>query len=425
MIFWHRFSPHRGRRERPKVSRPVITGIGVVSPIGIGHSLFWDSLLSGKTGIDRITLFDASKYPTQIAAEVRDLDESAYLTERQQKHFSRMARLALVAFRLAQADCGLAHFDRFRTDVVLGSASIAFEVLERQIGRSDTGLLDFKEGEMETLAMLRTIMSAPANAIALDAGLEGYVTTVTNACASALTAVAQGAERIRHNQAEVVICGGVDTPITPIVLNAHCSAGLLTTQNGDPRLALAPFDARRTKPALGEGAAVFIVEDRARAVARGARIYAEIEGFAQANENINELFMMDRSGQAWSEVMKRAGVEGVDHINAHGPSDRTIDRTETTAIRFAFGKREAHMPVTSIKGAVGSGMASAGAFQIAASALTLHTGTIPPIYNYGEPDPNCDLDCVAHPRSTRTGRVMISSHALGGVNSILVLGAAS
>src|SRR5690606_24959993 len=145
-----------------------------------------------------------------------------------------------------------------------------------QIGRSESGLLDFKQGEMERLAMLRTIMSAPANAIALDAGVNGYVTTVTNSCASALTAVAQGADRVRQNQAEVVICGGVDAPITPIVLNAHCAADLLTTLNCDPTHALAPFDRRRTKPALGEGAAFFIVEDRTRAIARGARIYAEV-----------------------------------------------------------------------------------------------------------------------------------------------------
>jgi len=412
---------YQNRPVQRKMPRPVVTGVGIVSPLGTGNERFWAALLAGKTGVRPISLFDASKYPTRIAAEVPDLEEweEKLLSERQRTHFSRAARMALIAYKLARRDSGLKEFDPFRTAVVTGSASIAFEVLEHQIQRSETALLNYAPGEMEPLAMLRTVMSAPTNAIALDANIEGYATTVTNACASALSAVSMGAERIRRGEAEVVIAGGVDAPITPIVLNAHCAARLLTTNNDNPEDVLEPFDIRRTKPVLGEGAAYLILEDRARAVARGARIYAEIGRYSQQQENMNEIFPMDRSGSKWASCLQAAGVQGVAHVSAHGPSDRIIDRTETVALKTAFGSAAVGLKITSIKGAVGSGMASASALQVAAAVLSLHEQTIPPIYNYLEPDPECDLAYVDKPVQTRLRTILLSSHGLGGINCAL------
>lgn len=411
----------RSSAEKRLIPRAVVTGIGIVSPVGTGNERFWESLVAGRTGVRPISLFDASKYPTRIAAEVPDLEEweEKMLSERQRTHFSRAARMALIAYKLAHRDSGLKEFDPFRTAVVTGSASIAFEVLEHQIQRSATALLNFAPGEMEPLAMLRTVMRAPTNAIALDAKIEGYATTVTNACASGLSAVAMGAERIRRGEAEVVIAGGVDAPITPIVLNAHCAARLLTTNNENPEDVLEPFDLRRTKPVLGEGAAYLILEDRARAIARGARIYAEIGSFAQQQENMNEIFPMDRSGNKWAACLQAAGVQGVEHVSAHGPSDRVIDKTETVALKTAFGAAAGKLKITSIKGAVGSGMASASALQVAAAVLSLHQQTIPPIYNYLQPDPECDLACVDKPVQTRLRTILLSSHGLGGINCAL------
>ncbi|MBE7436940.1 MAG: beta-ketoacyl-[acyl-carrier-protein] synthase family protein [Spirochaetales bacterium] len=416
MVRW--FKQHWSGKKPP---RPVVTGVGIVSPIGTGQDAFWAALLAGRTGVRKISLFDATHYPTRIAAEVPDLDEweEKLLSARQRNHFSRAARMALIAYKLAHVDSGLREFDPFRTAVVTGSASIAFEVLEEQIRRSSSALLDFSQGEMEPLSMLRTVMSAPTNAIALDAGIEGYSTTVTNACASALSAIALGADRIRRDEAEVVIAGGVDAPITPIVLNAHCAARLLTTNNEDPETVLEPFDMRRTKPVLGEGSAYLILEDRERALARGARIYAEIGGYAQMQENMNEIFPMDRSGSKWAACLKAAGTEGVSHISAHGPSDRIIDRTENLALKTAFGERAQSLFITSIKGAVGSGMASASALQVAAAVLSLKHQMIPPIYNYKEPDPECDLRYIPEAMSARIKTILLSSHGLGGINCAL------
>lgn len=411
----------QGSRAQKREPRAVVTGVGIVSPLGTGNEVFWNSLVAGKTGVRPISLFDATKYPTRIAAEVPDLMEweEKILSERQRTHFSRAARMALIAYKLAHQDCGLKEFDPFRTAIVTGSASIAFEILEHQIQRSETALLNYAAGEMEPLAMLRTIMSAPTNAIALDARIEGFATTITNACASALSAVSVGADRIRRGEAEVVIAGGVDAPITPIVLNAHCAARLLTTNNENPESVLEPFDLRRTKPVLGEGAAYLILEDRARAIARGARIYAEIGSYAQHQENMNEIFPMDRSGSKWAACLKAAGIQGVGDVSAHGPSDRIIDKTETVALKTAFGAAAPSLRITSIKGAVGSGMASASALQVAAAVLSLHYQTVPPIYNYLEPDPECDLSYVNKALRKRIRTILLSSHGLGGINCAL------
>lgn len=267
-------------------------------------------------------------------------------------------------------------------------------------------------------------MHAPASALALLSQTRGYVTTVSTACPSAVNAVGVAAQRIEDGRADVVICGGADAPITPMFLQAYCAADWLAVDNDNPEQALCPFDLRRTRAALGEGAAVFILEEEGLALARGATIYCHVERFVQEHENVNEKFSMDLSGRAWGQALERILQEAgkVDLINAHGPSDQLIDRVESAALLQALGKQAGTTPVSSIKGAVGSGMASAGAFQIAAAALTIHTGELPPTYNYLVWDPDCDIRCVKSRGHARVDRVLVNAHGLGGVNSLLMLG---
>ena len=413
-----RFARRAGTRLHGGQRRAVITGIGVVSPIGMGVDAFWDGLLHGRTGMRRIQQFDPSQFGSQIAAEVDDQALVGLLSEKENARFNRVSRFAVGAFRMAQLDAGLSRFDPDNTDVVIGATAGTLEAPK-----------DFQAGD----ALVQTpgpeflreyFMHAPACAIALLAETRGYVTTVSTACPSAINAVGVGAERIEDGRADVVICGGADAPITPAFLQAYCAADWLAVDNEHPTEALCPFDLRRTRAALGEGAALFILEDEGLARARGATIYCHVERFVQEHENVNEKFSMDLSGRAWAQALQRImrDAGSIDMVNAHGPSDQLIDRVESVALLTALGKRAGRTPVSSIKGAVGSGMASAGAFQIAAAAMTIRTGELPPTYNYLVPDPDCEIRCVKSREHARVNRVLVSAHGLGGVNSLLLLG---
>ncbi len=414
----------RGARRRKRV---VVTGIGVVSPIGIGLENFWDNLMAGKSGVDEISLFDASTYPCHLAAEVRDFNPSDYLNDMQVMHFSRPSQFACASARMALEDAGLNYTDPHRTDVIIGSAMSYFQGFEEQI-RSLAQDTSFRPNTIDPMTSLKGFIAAPACAVALLVESRGYVTTVSSACSSGLNAVGLGAERIRHGQADIAVVGGVDTPISPYILGEFCQAEFVTTAN-DPS-ALCPFDLRRTRSVLGEGSGLFILEDLDHAVARGAEIYGEIVNYVQETENINELYFADSTGDKWSRTMKNAlrklkNLYNLDHINAHGPSDTYIDRAETDAIKNALGKRAYSVPISSIKGAVGSGFASAGAFQAAAAAMTLKTGRVPPIFNYEVPDPGCDLNYTSRrAEATNPGKVdnvLVNAHAMGGFNSALLL----
>jgi len=404
--------------------RPVITGIGIVSPIGIGKDEFWKNLLAGETGLDRITLFDASTFPCNIAAEVKDFHPEKYLNERQLKYYSRATQFACAAFNLAKADASLDYFDPYRTDVIIGAAQISFASVEEEIQRVGDEILKFDE-DMDSTGILKTTISIPASAIANIAQIEGYVSTVASACSSGIDAIGIAANRIKNNEADCVICGGVDTPITGIILNAFSRAKMLTTENEDPKKVLFPFDERHTKSALGEGSAIFILEDRDKAIARGARIYAEIENFSQATENTNEVFMPEKSSKKWMKVIQDVlGRKNrkVEHINAHGPSDKKIDQMEAKALAGVFGNKSKKIPVTSIKGAVAAGMAASSSFQVAAGALSVYTGIIPPTYNYTNPDSESELNCSNKSREKfRIQDTLVNGHGLGGVNSAVLL----
>lgn len=404
-----------------RTRRAVITGLGVVSPVGIGVNAFWHGLMQARTGLRKIQTFDVSSFPTQLAAQIDDFQASTFLSERQQRYFSRGTQMALVATRMALRDALFADLDPIRTDVVIGAAISSFEEIESQVYGSPSSLKRFEKGVVEPTGMIRAFINAPAAAIALESGAKGYVTTVSSACTSALNAVATAAQRIKDGHADVAITGGVETPITRIILNAYCAANFLTHSH-DPETALCPFDKRRTKSALGEGAAIFILEEEQHAIARGVEIYAEVSSFAQATENVNELFMMDRTGAAWAEVMKQALAGRVPSaINAHGPSDTHIDRTEANALRIAIGRQAERIPVFSIKGSVGSGMASAGALQVAAGALAVKHHEIPPVFNYREHDEECGLSCTRERMQIDLDTLLINAHGIGGTNASLVL----
>ena len=409
------------------VRRCVITGIGIVSPIGIEKENFWQNLLAGKTGVAPLTRFDGSSYPRNLVAEVTDFDETQYMSVRQSKYFGRSSRFAYAAAKMAMLDADLEQPDPLQTDVLLGCAVGAYEALENALVRSKKGLLEFEPGLMDMRDLLQSVTYSPASAIALLAQAEGYVSTVSSSCVSGLNAIGLASERIREGKARIVFTGGVDTPISRIVMSALAGAGMTPGDNPEsPADSLCPFDQRRTKSVLGEGAGVFILEDYEHARARGARIYAEIVSFAQGSENINELFMPDRSANSWSRVVKKAlqAVSGgVGYINAHAPSDTMLDKLEADMLVQTFGDAELQdTPTSSIKGAVGSPFSAAGAFQVASSALALFHGQIPPNYNYKVPDPEVVLKVAERATAApRLKKVLVNGHGLGGLNTAIVL----
>jgi 3-oxoacyl-(acyl-carrier-protein) synthase len=407
--------------------RCVITGIGIVSPIGISKQVFWQNLLAGETGVGPVTRFDASSYPRDLVAEVKDFDESAYLSARQSKYFGRSSKFAYAAAKLAMQDADLGHFDPLQTDVLVGCAVGGYEALENALVRSKKGLLEFEEGLMDMRDLLQSVTYSPASAIALLSQAEGYVSTVSSSCVSGLNAIGLASERIKEGKARIVFTGGVDTPISRVVMGALAGAGMTPGDDPDaPENSLCPFDQRRTKSVLGEGAGIFILEDYEHARARGACIYAEIVSFAQGSENMNELFMPDRSAKSWSRVVGKAMQaikKPIGYINAHAPSDTLLDKLEANMLVQSFGERDTRAtPISSIKGAVGSPFSAAGAFQVAASALALFHRQIPPNYNYKVPDPEFDLNVAAVKTATpRLEKVLVNGHGLGGLNTAIVL----
>lgn len=401
--------------------RVVITGIGVVSPIGTGLEKFWANLVQGESGIGKITLFDASTFPCQIAAEVKDFEPEKYLAPRQIRYHSRASQFCCVAFAMAKSDAKIEFFDPFRTDVIIGTAVSSFGIIEDEILKRPDGIGEYK-GVEDPSAMFKAIVSAPSTSVALMAQTSGYVTTVSSACTSGINALGLGYTRIAGNQANIVICGGVDTPINRLVLASFCAANFLTTNN-DFMTAIRPFDTRHTKSVLSEGAGIFILEEFEHAKARNARIYAEITSFNQETENINEIFLLDKSGDRWAAAIEKT-VRGkkLSHINAHAPSDLFIDRVEAKAIAKVLGESRHRTPVSSIKGSVGGFFTSAGIFQAASAALSLHTGIVPATFNHEVADPECILNFVTSNKSAkRIKRVLINSRGVGSYNTSLLM----
>jgi len=395
--------------------RVVITGIGLVSPIGNGITDFWNNLLEGKSGLRDITRFDASTFPCRIAGET-DFDAREYLDELFVEVTSLSSQFACAAFKMAQTDAGFETFPT-PTDVIIGSGVSNLAPIMEQYKLTPEAMSRYLPGD--PVRLLKVFIGGAASGIALLSRATGLVTTVANACTSGLNAVGLAYDRIKSRRAEVVIAGSCDAPLNHLVHSAFCSSGHYTSNN-DPS-AQRPFDRRREKCAPGEGATVLILESERRARARGARIYCEITGFESGVENTNEMFFIDVSGAAWGRLIGRVS-SGVSHVNTHGISDRLVDAVEARALRAGFGRRARKITIASIKGAVGSGLSAAGGFQIAAGAKTIETGMVPPTLNYCEQDPQIPVNVIRKPTRLNPKSILISSHGVTGYNSVLKLG---
>ena len=406
-----------------KRHRVVITGMGILAPNGIGLEAFWESLLAGRSGIGPITLFDATGFKSQMAGEVKDFNPLDYIEpELKPKRWARHTQLAYAATMMALRDAGL-DSDNLKlpgvTPVIIGVSMNAMDVIERAF----YAVRSNGPNRMPPTTSAASIPQAPASVIADRLGAAAHAATVSSACTSGLDAVADAAAMIRFGEAEIAIAGGTDAPITPLVMGSFIASGLVCHENGDSERASRPFDWLRKSGVLSEGAGIFIMENLERALARGARIYMELTGYAKRRDldpAKPASALADSMGLALANAQKT--INEVDYISAYGPGDPVLDAAEVVTIKDVFADRAYSIPVSSIKGVTGNPLAAGGPFQIAACALSIRDQIIAPTANYQVEDPNCDLDFVPkRARKTKLDCALINVRGLGGSASTLVV----
>jgi 3-oxoacyl-[acyl-carrier-protein] synthase II len=409
-----------------KQRRVVITGIGAVTPIGHGKEGLWQGVLRGQSAVHRVTAFDASTFRSQVAAEVTDLDPTPYLDRKQLRRFDRYSRFALCAAKMAVADAGL-DFEREaqeRAGVCIGSALGGMLFAEEQHGI-------FVEHGIKAVSPLLavTVFGGAASCnIAIEFGITGPNTANSNSCAAGTIAIGDACRFIQEGAAEVMLAGGVETPIAPLCFGSFSLVRAMSTRNSEPEKASRPFDKGRDGFVMGEGAAILVLEEVGHAERRGAPIYGEILGYSLTNDAYH-MSAPHPSGahaaRAMALALTDAGLraEEIDYINAHGSSTLLNDKTETMAIKQVFGAHAWRLAISSTKGLYGHPLGASGAIEAAISALGLTHNYLPPTVNYEVPDPECDLDYIPNVgRRTHVRYMLSNSFGFGGINACLVLG---
>jgi 3-oxoacyl-[acyl-carrier-protein] synthase II len=409
--------------------RVVITGMGCVTPIGIGRDRFWNALQTGESGVRRIERFDVTDSPVKIAAEVRDFDWEAELNAKDRKHVPRTVPLALRAAREALADAGIHTSDltldeRREIGVELGTGGGGLAFTEKQYEYWYVG--------PTTKASVYTIPSSThgglSSELSMVFGLRGLSHIISTGCTSSTDAIAYAAEHIALGRQNVMVTGGVDAPLAPGILAAFNLMTVLTNEwNDEPERASRPFSRDRSGIVLGEGAWIYVLEEYERALKRNAKIYAEIAGYGSTCDAYHRVRLEetgDEPARAMTLAMEDAGrsIDDIDYVNLHGTSTLLNDRIETHALKLAFRERAKSIPMSATKSQIGHPQGASGAAGIAAALCAMHTNTVPPTINLDEPDPDCDLDYV--PNRSREGNVRVAlcnCIGFGSKNSALII----
>ncbi|GGQ55023.1 beta-ketoacyl-[acyl-carrier-protein] synthase family protein [Kitasatospora griseola] len=411
--------------------RAVITGIGVTAPGGVGREPFWELISSGTTATREITRFDASGHRCRVAAEC-DFDPLALgLTRQQVRRTDRVSQLAMVSALEAVLDSGLEIDGRLaeRTGVAIGSAVGGTTTMESEYAVLSNSGADWLVDPAFAVPHLYDyfLPSSIAAEVALTTGALGPASVVSTGCTSGIDSVGYAAELIRDGDADVVITGATDAPISPITLTCFDVIKATSTRNDDPATACRPFDRTRNGLILGEGAAVLVLEEYEHARRRGARIYAEVAGYA-SRCNAFHMTGLKPDGREMADAIDAALVEArvapdaVDYVNAHGSGTKQNDVHETAAVKRSLGEHAYRTPMSGIKAMVGHSLGAIGSIEIAACALAMQHGLVPPTANLHEPDPACDLDYVPLvARERRLDTVLTVGSGFGGFQSAMVL----
>jgi nodulation protein E len=402
--------------------RVAITGMGVVSAMGVGMEAFWEGLMSGRSGSRHVSLGEPSLLSVQIAAEVPDFDPEKHLAGISLDMLDRFSQLALVAGAEAIRDAclRLEEHEHDRAGVSIGTGvggAGTQDVLYRRYYAE-------KIGRAHPFSIPRTMNSAAASQVGMTYGLRGPGICVSTACASAGHSIGEAFEMIRAGRADVMLAGGADAPITAPVFKVWEAMRVLANPP-DPATACRPFSRDRQGIVIGEGAAVMVLEEWERAKARGGRIHAELVGYgATADAGHITQPGIDAPAQAIKLALAEAGLhpEDIDYVNAHGTGTRLNDSTETAILKRAFGDHATRLAISSTKSMHGHAMGASGAIELVATIMAITRGAAPPTINYSEPDPECDLDYVPNqPRPMRVDAAISNSFAFGGLNAVLAV----
>jgi 3-oxoacyl-[acyl-carrier-protein] synthase II len=405
--------------------RVVITGIGLVSPLGIGVEKNWEALLSGQSGIGPMTRFDASAYSTRIAGEVKNFDPLEFIDKRDARRMDRFIQLALAAAALAVKNAGIdpALLEGERTGVYIGSGIGGLSTIEE----CHNTLLERGPDRVSPFFLVSIIINEAAGYVSIKYRSRGPNSATATACATSTHSIGDSYRMIVRGDADRMLAGGAEAPITPLGVAGFCALRALSTRNDEPQKASRPFDAQRDGFVMGEGAGILLLEELGAARRRDARIYAEIVGYGM-NGDAYHVTAPAEDGAGAKGVMRRALADAgldpseIDYINAHGTSTLYNDKIETMAIKDVFGQHARRIGVSSTKSMTGHLLGAAGAFEAGVSSLCLAEQIMPPTINYEHPDPDCDLDYV--PNAARPAQVryaLSNSFGFGGTNGCLIL----
>lgn len=403
----------------------MITGLGVVSPIGNNKEVFWENLAAGKSGVTRITHFDPAAYPSQIAGEVKDFNPTEYFDKKEARRLVRFIQFAVAASRMAIKEAGLTVTAENAPEigVLIGSGIGGIGFLEEQAAV----LREKGPNKLSPFTVPYMITDMAAGYVSIYLGAKGPNSCVVTACASGTNSIGDAFKIIQRGAAKAMIAGGTEASITPLGMASFCAARALSTRNEEPSRASRPFDKERDGFVMGEGAGAVILEDLEFAKARGAKIQAEIIGYGMSGD-ASHITAPAPEGEgavrAIRAALKDAGIspDQIDYINAHGTSTILNDKYETMALKTIFGERAKKLPVSSNKSMFGHLLGATGAVELIATVLSIKNEIIPPTINYENPDPDCDLDYVPNrARKQPIDIAMSSSFGFGGHNAILII----
>ena len=406
------------------INRVVVTGMGVLCPLGLDTATTWEGLVAGKSGIDYITLFDTESFDTKIAGEIKGFEPTDYINRKDARRMDRFTQLAVAASRQAAEQAGLEidPDEGYDIGVIIGSGIGGLITLSEQI----RVLFERGPGNVNPFLIPMMIADMASAQVSIALGIRGPNFCTTSACSSSADAIGIAYDVIKWGDARVMIAGGSEAIVTPIGVAGFNACRALSTRNSEPQLASRPFDAERDGFVMGEGAAVLILEALASAQSRGANILGEIIGYG-ASSDAYHITQPAEDGKGAAKAVEmalnkaRLAPAEVDYINAHGTSTSLNDKVETMVIKTVFGDQAYHIPISSTKSMIGHLIGAAGAVEAAACIMAIRSGVIPPTINLTHPDPECDLDYVPNvARQAKITTALSNSFGFGGHNSVLV-----
>lgn len=402
--------------------RVAVTGIGLVTPIGIGNEAAWQAVCSGRSGVKRVTKFDPAEHKTQIAAEINGFDPELYMNAKEARKTDTFIQYAVTAAKFALEDSGLEITEELspRVGTIIGSGIGGMETyVNTVLTMNEKG-----PGRLSPFFITNIINNMAAGYVSIFFNAKGPNCCTTTACAASAHAIGYAAQAIRNGEADAMFAGGTEAPVIPLTFAGFNAMRALSTRNDEPTKASRPFDRERDGFIIGEGAGMLILEELESAKKRGARIYAEIVGYGMSSDASHITApSLDGPERCMKAALHDGGVnpDEIDYINAHGTSTPLNDSNETNAIKAVFGERAYKIPVSSTKSMTGHLLGAAGAVEAAFSVLAIEHGILPPTINQEVPDPECDLDYVPNQaRETKIKTALSNSFGFGGTNASLI-----